>query len=293
MSIAITTPTGNIGKPLAHHLLDAGAEITLLARDPAKVQDLVDRGARVAQGDLTDADFVKSATEGAHTLFWLNPPRFDVEDFVAYYEQLSQIGADAVTANGIERTILLSSIGAQLDHGTGVVLGLHAAEAILGESVQNITMLRPNFFMENFLSYIPTMKDMGSMFLPARPEAVISPIATRDIAQSAAARILDSSWSGKTVVELHGVGDMSLAEAAKTISDAVDKPIQAVQVSVEQAVEALMGMGMSTDCAQKLAELYVGIDEGSLRPEFERTAESTSPTTLEQFAKEVLAPALQ
>ena len=43
MKIAVTAPTGNIGRPLTDALLQGGAEVTLLARDASKVQDFVDR----------------------------------------------------------------------------------------------------------------------------------------------------------------------------------------------------------------------------------------------------------
>ena len=62
MSIVITTPTGHIGSKLAEKLLDAGAEVTLLARNPDKVAGFAARGAKVAQGSLEDEAFVVAAT---------------------------------------------------------------------------------------------------------------------------------------------------------------------------------------------------------------------------------------
>ena len=54
--IAITTPTGKNGSALTKRLLDAAEEnqleIVLLARDPEKVLDFTERGARVEKGSL-------------------------------------------------------------------------------------------------------------------------------------------------------------------------------------------------------------------------------------------------
>ena len=55
MKIAITTPTGKNGSALTTRLLDAAEEnqleIVLLARDPEKVLEFTERGARVEKGE--------------------------------------------------------------------------------------------------------------------------------------------------------------------------------------------------------------------------------------------------
>lgn len=35
--IVVTTPTGNIGRHVVRHLLDAGETVRVIARDPAKL----------------------------------------------------------------------------------------------------------------------------------------------------------------------------------------------------------------------------------------------------------------
>ena len=62
MRIAITTPTGNIGRGLTQLLLDQGGhDLILLARRPERLADQQARGATVLQGDLCDAVFVREA----------------------------------------------------------------------------------------------------------------------------------------------------------------------------------------------------------------------------------------
>ncbi len=73
MKITVTTPTGHIGSKLSNLLLDRGAEVTVIARDPAKVKDLAGRGAHVVAGEHSDPAVVKRAIEGADSLFWLIP----------------------------------------------------------------------------------------------------------------------------------------------------------------------------------------------------------------------------
>ena len=65
MKIAITTPTGNIGRKLVKILLDDNShELILLARDSKKLSSEEARGARISVGDQSDSEFVKKATEG-------------------------------------------------------------------------------------------------------------------------------------------------------------------------------------------------------------------------------------
>ena len=65
MKIAVTGPTGHIGSRLVQHLLDAGADLTLLVRNPDKLSTAVRNRVRVQQGTLEDQDFVRRAVQGA------------------------------------------------------------------------------------------------------------------------------------------------------------------------------------------------------------------------------------
>jgi uncharacterized protein YbjT (DUF2867 family) len=110
-------------------LLDQGGhELILLARTPDKLKEEQAKGAKIVQGDLEDAAYVKKATQGADAFFFLCPPNFSVPDYRAYYGEVAKAGADAVKANRIKHTVLLSSVGAHLPEGTGPILGLYDAE---------------------------------------------------------------------------------------------------------------------------------------------------------------------
>ncbi len=66
-----------------------------------------------------------------------------------------------------------------------------------------------------------------------------------------------------------------------------------MKVSSEQARQVMTGMGMSGHFTDLILELHSAIDGGRIKHEFPRTAQSTTPTTIEQFAKEIFAPAFQ
>lgn len=297
MKIAITTPTGNIGSWLVENLLHAGDhELRLLARDPAKVRKFTERGARVLKGDLNDPEYVTQATRGVDLLFWLTPPKFDAEDFRAYQRKLGDIAAAAVRANRIPRVVNLSSIGAQHAAGNGPIAGLHDIEQQLNAAVREVSgsicHLRPAAFYENFYMALGSIRSDGAVYLPVPGDAKLAMIATRDVADAAAGVIADPSWRGVQIRELYA-GEHSHDEAARIIGEALGKPVKHVMVPPEVAQQALRQFGASEDTARTFVEMYQAIPKGLLRPEFSREQAVITPTTLDQFARAALAPALQ
>lgn len=293
MRIAITTPTGNIGSKITEMLLaDGDHELVLLARNPEKVADAKARGAEVEQGDLTDRSFVIRATQNVDSLFWLNPPSFASDDFPAYYEDLAGSACDAIKANGIRHVVFLSSIGAHLGKGVGPVNAFLKPEQMFREIAENLAILRPGYFMENLFEFLPMIQTQKSVFAPMRPEASTPMIATHDIAASAS-KLLSQPLTGQKVVPLHGPRDYSMGQFAEVVSRALGEKINYVQVTADQTREAMVSMGLTKYVADLFLELYDAIDTGRIQPEFPRSAETTTPTTLEEFVNAAMVPALQ
>ena len=292
MKVAIVTPTGNIGSKLAPRLLEAGAELILLCRDPKKVSALAARGARVEVGDLKDGDYVARAAQGADALFWLNPPDFSTPDVHALQASLGRNAAEAVRKNGIKRVVNLSSMGAQVQSGTGLIAGLHRVESVLNGSGASVTHLRAAYFMENYLFSLDTIRTAGSVFLPVRGDTQIPMAATQDIAQVATECFLDTSWTGTRVRGVLGPKDLTFDEAAGVLSDALGREARHVTVTPDQAREAFLGMGASPDMADKYVEMYQSFDNGTFKVAEPRNAETTTPTTLADFGRAVMKPLL-
>ncbi|MCB9931790.1 MAG: NmrA family NAD(P)-binding protein [Planctomycetes bacterium] len=298
MKIAVTTPTGNIGSWLVDNLLhEGGHDLVLLCRDPSRVRRFLERGAEVRKGDLNDPEYVVDATCGVDLLFWLTPPRFDAEDFVAFQRKLGDIAATAVRANRIPRVVNLSSIGAQHPAGHGPIAGLHAIEQKLNDAVRevggSICHLRPAAFYENFFAALPGIRTDGAIYMPVPGDARVALIGTRDIAEAAARVVTDISWQGIRVIELLGPETLSHDEIARIIGEALGRKVRHVQVPAEDAVRALQQFGASENTARTFVEMYEAIPRGLLEPEFPREQAIVTPTTLEEFARAAIAPAAQ
>jgi uncharacterized protein YbjT (DUF2867 family) len=293
MSIAVTAPSGNIGSRLTERLLDAGREVTLLARSPAKLERFQKRGARIEHGDLHDRDFVVKSTRGARALFWLTPTDTAAQDIRAGQKRLGQVAAEAIKANRIERVVNLSSMGAQLGKGTGPVDGLYDVEKSIDSAAFAVTHLRPGFFMENFYWQAQSIRQEGAIYMPMPGKTRVPLIATRDIAKAAADRLLDEGWTGRAVLPLQGPDTLSFDEAAEVISSALGWPLKYVQIPYERAKEHMANMGASEDAVARFMELYKGLETGYLysgRPEAEKV---TTETSFQHFAAEELKRVIQ
>ncbi|MEJ2722931.1 MAG: NAD(P)H-binding protein, partial [bacterium] len=165
MRVAVNTPTGHIGGVLSEHLLNAGVDLVLPARHPDKLARIAERGALVHQGDLQDPDFVAEVTKGVDVLFWLTPPNLAADDFRGFQNTLGKNAARAVKENRIPRVVDVSSIGAQHGSGTGPIAGLGDVERTLEGTGAFVTHLRPAYFMENYLTAVPTIVSDGAVYL--------------------------------------------------------------------------------------------------------------------------------
>ncbi|MGQ0613399.1 MAG: NmrA family NAD(P)-binding protein [Planctomycetaceae bacterium] len=290
MSIAVTTPTGHIGRVVAAHLLDEGEAVTLLVRDAAKVEDLVKRGATFKIGELTDAAYVTEATRGCKALFWVTPPDYAVKDLRAFQRRCGDAAAKAVRANTISRVVHISSIGAQLSKGVGPINGLHDVEQLLDEATKNVTHLRPAFFFENFASQLDNIRLKSSIFLPISGDRRIPMVATRDIAHIAAHRLMDRKWTGRSVRGVHGPEDLSFDEVAGQLSEALGRRITHVRVPEEEARKALLAAGMGKSACHAMLELHRAIEAGTLLSAEPRTEKTTTPTSFFEYARQALAP---
>lgn len=292
MKIVVTASTGNIGKVAVQHLLEAGEDLILPVRNPEKAKGFADRGATVLQGSMEDPEFIAAACRGADALFWLTPPDFSAADFRAYQNSMGRSAARAVRDSGVGRVVNLSSIGAERGSGMGPVNGLHDVERLLNDTPADVLHLRPTFFMENFILSLQTIAETGTIFMPVRGSSRIPMVATRDIGKVAADRLRDASWSGRGILDILGPAGLSFDEAAVAIGEGIGRDVKFVTAEPGAAREVLMGYGLPAATADLTLELYRAIDEGLMAPHRPRSAESTTPTTLTEFARTVLKPML-
>src|SRR5262245_66287526 len=93
MSIVITTPTGNIGKHALQQLLQAGADVSVIVRQPEKLSDSIRGRVKIHQGSITDVGLVAKAFQDAKAALWVTPPNITHPDVAAYHSGMGEVGA--------------------------------------------------------------------------------------------------------------------------------------------------------------------------------------------------------
>lgn len=291
----ITGATGNTGSVAAKRLLAQGQKVRAVGRNADRLRTLVAAGAEAFVADLTDAAALGKAFTGAEGVYVMIPPNPAVQDVRAYRDQVSDAVARAIQQAGLKHAVLLSSIGADKPDKTGPVVGLHLFEEKLNAVPGlNVLHLRAGYFMENLLAQVSAIKAMGIAAGPLRADLKLPLIATQDIGDVAATSLLKRDFTGTKTRELLGQRDLTMAEATTILGKAVGKPdLHYLQAPDAQIRPVLMQLGMSENVADLILEMAGALNSGHMRALEPRTAENTTPTSLEDFAAKVFAPAFQ
>ncbi|HEX5085066.1 MAG TPA: NmrA family NAD(P)-binding protein [Blastocatellia bacterium] len=288
MSIVITTPTGNIGGRALQQLLAAGADVSVIVRQPEKLSDSIRSRVRIHQGSLTDVDLVTKAFKGAKAALWLTPPSYTHPDVAAYHNELGAVAATAIKESKIPYVVNISSAGAHLKNA-GPISGVGEVERRLNEAAENVVNLRPGFFMENFLQQIEPIRNDGAIYFPLPGDLPYPLVATQDIGDVAAQLLLKTGWSGHQARGLHGPADLTFADAAKILSESIGRPLKYVQITPDQAYQTFLVVGASPGFAKGLVEMYQALSKPNAIVE-QRTPETATPTTLREWSDQFLRP---
>lgn len=289
MTIAVTTPTGNVGSRVVRLLVQAGQRPRVLVRHPDKLPADLRPLVEVAQGDLLDPSFVAGAVRGVDALFWVSPESFTAPDPLADMVTMGAHAAAAVRAGGVARVLQVSSVGAERKHGAGLIDGLARNEEQLRGTGADVLTLRCGYFFTNLLGMLDALRaGVLTTTMPLdRPLAWVDP---RDIGEVAAARLL-AGWSGSSIAAVHGPADLSWAEVASILSGATGRPIEALRITDDELRQALLSAGLSEPAAAGVVGMTAGTRDG-FEPEQKRDYVSTSPSTLEAWAYATLRPML-
>ena len=241
-------------------------------------------------GSQDDADFLTEATHDVDALFWVTPPGYGSDDVRAFQNRLGKAAATAVRTNHVARVVNLSSIGARHVSGVGPINGLHDVEKWLDDAAENVMHLRPGFFFENLLWQLDSIKERGRISLPISGSQRFPMIATRDIGRVAAQRLTDQQWTAHRVQELHGPADLSFDEVAEILSSVLGFKVVYVKCDRQQMRQVLLDNAISENAADLMLEMYDAAETGTLRSMQPRSAETTTPTTLLEFARDVMLP---
>jgi uncharacterized protein YbjT (DUF2867 family) len=287
--------TGHTGSIIGNFLLSKGEKVRVVGREPSRLERFVRKGAEAFAANVNDAAALTKAFSGARAAYLMLPPLMTSLDYRADQERESDAIAKAVKDSGLHYAVQLSSYGAHVPAGTGPIAAMHTFEEKLDAiNGLNVLHLRAGYFMENNLMAMGMIRDMGMFGHALLPDLTLPMIATRDIGDYAANRLLKLDFSGRQVRELLGQRDLSITEATAIIARGIGKPdLRYVQFPYDQVQQVLMQMGIPVKTAAQFIEMYQAINAGIVAGQEPRSPENTTPTSFEKFVSDVFAPVYQ
>lgn len=253
--------TGQVGGAALESLKQRGIALRAVARDPARAEGL---GIETVRADASDTESLVTAFAGAEAAFVMLVPPYQAQDVLDESRAMARSIAAAVRTARVPHVVALSSVGAHLSEGNGIVRVLHDFEAALAGAAPSLVFLRPGEFLENWAAMLPAVREAGvlpsgKLALDQRHEAV----SVLDVGRVAADLLLDPR-PGTRIVDLAGPAPWSARDAAVALSRLLGKPVTPVPSSRDQSVAALVAAGLGADYAEKLADLDEAINAGRL-----------------------------
>jgi uncharacterized protein YbjT (DUF2867 family) len=294
VTIAVTTPTGNVGSHVVRMLCQAGVRPRVLLRNPDRLDDGLREYVELAVGDLHDADYVAEATRGVEAIYWVHPEDFSLPDPNADADRTGEGLAAAMRLNGIPRVVFQSTVGAEKRHGAGFLDGMARIEerldATRDETGTAVLHLRCGYFMTNLLADLDGLR--AGRLTTIRPLDEAMPwVDPRDIAAVATTRLLANDWTGQQIQAVHGPADLTWPEVAEALSIATGVQIKAHHITDDEQRTALRAAGLTDVAIEGIIGMSTGQRDG-FTPAQPRTPLTTTPTTLPSWAITHLRPAL-
>jgi uncharacterized protein YbjT (DUF2867 family) len=273
-TILVTGATGNLGRNVVEAVRRKGFRVKAASRHPENAPSA--ENVEAVRMDYNNPSTLDAALSDVKGVFLVAPP-MDPEAPA----KLNPV-IEKAKATGAEHIVFNSALG--VDQSERAPLRI-VELALIGSGV-NYTILRPNFFMENFSGGFvsPTIKVQGGIFLAAG-DGKTSFISTKDIAEVAATAFAEQ-LHGKEY-NLTGPDALDHAEVARIISKAIGKKIAYHSLPEEAMLQGARDMGMPEGAVQYLRVLYAAVRAGYAAAVTDdvKLVTARGPTSFEAFVK--------
>lgn len=254
--IGLIGSTGRTGRHLVSALKAKGAAFRCLVRDTARAAARLGDNVELAAADVDDMDSIEDGLVGCDKLFLLTGH--------SPIMTLQQIGAiEAAQRAGVTHVVKLSAGDAVTRQDSPAKIGRDhwEIEAFLKTSGLHWTILRPGFFMQNFLDMADTINVQRKVMMPAPADVEVGMIDVRDTADVAAAVLTGDGHHGR-VYSLPGT-NYTPAGFAATLSRELRVPCPFVEVPMEAAIAGMRASGMPDWLIEQQTTLMEMLAEGA------------------------------
>ncbi|MBP2478895.1 uncharacterized protein YbjT (DUF2867 family) [Crossiella equi] len=250
-TVLVTGATGKQGGATARALVAQGVPVRALVRDPGgeRAAALAGLGIELVQGDLLDPGSVREAVTGVRAVFSVQLP--DLGDGAGDSElRQGRNLVEAAKAAGVRQFVHTSVTGAgRHEEAPGWAEGRWAGtedywttkaaleDAVRAAGFEHWTLLKPGFFMENFVRpsvyWVNGTEDRLQTVL--RPDTELPLVTVRDIGAAAAAALTDPERFHRAEIELAS-DRLTVKEVVAVLSDVLGVPLELPDVTADELV---------------------------------------------------------
>ncbi|SMF39282.1 NAD(P)H dehydrogenase (quinone) [Cellulosimicrobium cellulans J34] len=262
-SVAVTGASGHLGRLVVESLLARGADpsrVVALARTTARAADLADRGVEVREADYARPDTLAPALAGVDVLVLVSG-----SEVGRRVEQHRNV-VEAARAAGVARVVYTSAPRATT---SALVLAPEhrATEELLAASGLATTVLRNNWYTENYVGDVLAARETGEIVSSAGDGRVAS-ASRADYAEAAAVVALaaheDAAAHAGAVYELGGDVAWTFDDLAAAAAEVLGRPVTYRRVSSDERRELLLAAGLDAGTAGFVVTMDGDIRDGLL-----------------------------
>ncbi len=272
-TLLVVGASGTVGSELSKQLAAAGHTVRKATSRTPSAPDQV--ALNLLTGEGRDTAFA-----GVDRAFFLAPPGHTRQD------RLLNPLVDAARAQGVQKVVLMSAMGANADEAAP----LRVAERHLEASGLAFNVIRPNWFMQNFNTFwLHGILTQGQILLPVG-DAKGSFIDARDIAAVAAELLVSDRFNGQDF-DLTGAEALDHHQVAALLTQATGKAIGYTEIPPEALREGLLAAGLPADYAEFLLTIlgYFKAGYSERTTGAVQTITGRAPRTLAQYAADYKA----
>lgn len=233
-SVLVTGATGHQGGAVARELLGKGYRVRAMTRKPQEepARKLAALGAEIVSGDLDDEASLGKALRGMWGVFAVqNTWEAGVEKEEVQGKRFAKAAKDA----GVQHFVYSSVASAHRKTGIPHFDNKwRVEETVRALGFPTHVVIRPVFFMENFLSqWFKPGIDTGKLAMAIKPETVLQMIAVADIGKY-------GLWAFENPGKLNGRGidiagdGLTMPQTAAIISKAAGRKVEFDRTPIEE-----------------------------------------------------------
>ncbi|GLY38366.1 NAD(P)-dependent oxidoreductase [Amycolatopsis sp. NBRC 101858] len=257
MTIAVTGAAGALGRLVIDSLLTTQEprDVVAIVRDADKAADLAARGVEVRVAEYADADALGKALVGLDKVLLISSS--EVGRRFAQHRNV----IDAAASAGVPY-LAYTSMTKATESSSPLAPEHRQTEEYLAASGLAHTVLRNNWYHENYLAQLPAITESG-VLTAAAGEGKVAAAARRDFADGAAT-VLTTDGHERKVYEFTGDTALSYADIADAFGQVIGRAVAYRPVAAADLVAAMVQAGVDEGTAAFVAAIDTSIAEGAL-----------------------------